>query len=204
MFDESFIYGWWGKVHLEKKGIAIKCVILYIHKENELAKRGWRILVTMKNLLFINNDLLNNFWVKAMETTNYLRNRLPTRSKNHSKIISKKIWTGQCEDFSHVCIFNSLVLANILKEKKLKSDFQKVWQGILIGYSPDTTKYFRVWALQIKQIIITYELYIDELKQGAKLLEMWPVETLLKRKPPVGEPRPRSRLYKYRAKKLVV
>lgn len=73
----------------------------------------------------------------------------------------------------------------------MKLDFQKVWQGILIRYSPDIIKYFCIWALQTKQVIITSEPYINESKQGAKLLEKWLVKTSLKSKVPAGEPRPR-------------
>lgn len=161
-------------------------------------------MVTMKDSLLIDSGLLNNFWAEAMETANYLRNRLPTRSKNHGKVIPREAWTGKRQDLSHVRIFGSLVLANIPEEKRSKSDFQKVWQGILIGYSPDTTKHFRVWAPQTKQVIIASEPYIDESEQGAKLLEKWPVETSLKRKAPAGEPRPRGRPRKRPAEELVV
>lgn len=180
------------RMFCEKKGIAIKYTAPYVHKENGLAEQGWRTLVTMKDSLLIDSGLPNNFWAKAMETANYLRNRLPTRSKNHGEVILEESWTGRHQDLSHVRIFGSLVLANIPEEKRSKSDFQKVWQGILIGYSPDTTKHFRVWAPQTKQVIIASEPYIDELEQGAKLLEKWPVETSLKRKAPAGEPRPRG------------
>ena len=65
-----------------------------MHKENGLAKQGWQIIVNMKNSMLIDSELLNGFWAKAMETANYLRNRLPTQS-THDKMIPEEAWTGQ-------------------------------------------------------------------------------------------------------------
>ncbi len=133
-----------------------------------------------------------------METANYLRNRLLTRSKSYSEIIPEESWTGKRQNLQHVRIFGSLALSHILDEKRNKSNYQKVWQGILIGYSQDTTKHFRVWAPQTKQVVIASEFYIDESEQRAKLLAKWPLDaTASKRKAPVGEPRPRGRLRKH-------
>lgn len=116
----------------------------------------------MKDLLLIDIGLPNNFSAKTMETTNYLRNKLSNRSKNHGKVIPKKASIGQRQDLSYVCIFGNLLLANIPQKKRSKSDFQKVWQNILIGYSPDIIKYFCVWASQTKQVIIADKSYIHE------------------------------------------
>ena len=178
----------------ERRGIAIKYAAPYMHEENGLAERGWRTIVTMKDSMLIDSGLPNGFWAEAMETANYLRNRLPTKSRNHGEMIPEESWTGQRQNLQHVRIFGSLVLSNIPEEKRTKSDYQRVWQGILIGYSPDTTKHFRVWAPQTKQVVIASEPYIDESEKGAKLLVKWPLDpTQPKRKAPAGEPRPRGR-----------
>lgn len=130
----------------EKRGIAERYAASYVQEENGLAERGWQTILTMKDLILIDSGLPNGFWAEAMETTNYLRNRLLTRSKNHAKMVPKESWTGQRQDLRHVRIFGSLAFSNIPEKKRPKSDYQKVWQGILIGYSPHTTKHFRIWA----------------------------------------------------------
>ena len=122
-------------IFCEKRGITIKYAASYVHKENGLAKRGWRTIVTMKDAMLINNGFLNDFWAEAMETANYLRNRLPTRSRSHGELIPEEAWTDKCQNLSHIRIFGSLVLANIPDKKRSKSNYQKTWQGILIGYS---------------------------------------------------------------------
>lgn len=158
------------KKFCNKKRIIIKYASSYLHKGNGLASHGWRTIVIMKDSLLINNGLPNDFWAKIMEISNYLQNKLPTKSQSHGKLIPKKSWTNRRQNLAYVCIFGSLVLVDIFHEEISKSDFQKTWEGIFIGYNPDTAKHFHVWALQIKQVIIASKLSIDETKQGAKLL----------------------------------
>ncbi len=104
----------------------------------------------MKDLIVIDNSLSYKFWAKVMETANYLKNKLPTKIISHGKVISEELWTGQKQNLQHICIFGSLALCNISEEKRSKSDHQKFWEKILIGYNPDMTKYFQIWALQTR------------------------------------------------------
>lgn len=94
-----------------------------MHKENGLAKRGWRTLVTIKDSLLIDSSLPNDFWAETMETSNYLRNKLPTRSRSHGKLILEEAWTNWRQNLSHIRIFGSLVLVDIPHKKRSKSDF---------------------------------------------------------------------------------
>ena len=111
----------------KKRGITIKYAAPYVHKENGLAERGWRTIVTMKDAMLIDSGLPNDFWAEAMETANYLRNRLPTRSRSHGELIPEEACTDKRQNLSHIRIFGSLVLANIPDEKRSKSDYQKTW-----------------------------------------------------------------------------
>lgn len=94
--------------------------------------------------MLIDSRLLHRFWVEVIETANYLQNRIPTRSQNHGKIISEEAWTNKQQNLQYVRIFGSFAISIIPDGKRSKSDYQKVWQGSLIGYNPDTTKYFHV------------------------------------------------------------
>ncbi len=142
------------RLFCEKRGITIRYAAPYIHEGNGLAERGWRTIVTMKDSMLIDSGLPNRFWAEAIETANYLRNRLPTKTKSHCEVIPEEVCTNQRQNLQRVRIFGSLALCNILEEKRSKSDCQRVWQGILIGYSPDTTKHFRASAPKTKQVII--------------------------------------------------
>lgn len=179
----------------DRKGITIKYAAPYMHEENGLAKRGWRTVVTMKDSLLIDSNLPSEFWAEVMDIANYLRNRLPTKSQRE-ELIPEEAWTGKKQDVSHVRLFGSVISILIPKEKRHKSDINKNWEGIFIGYS-DTTKHVRVWASKTQQILLVSSSYVDESKQGAKLLVEHPLDitrlTSTKRKAPTGEPRPRGR-----------
>lgn len=105
-------------------------------------RQKWHTIVIIKDLMLIDNGLPNKFWAKVIETANYLKNRLLTKTKSYKKVISEELWISQKQNFQYICIFGSLALCNILKEKRSKSDLQKVWEEILIGYNPDMTKHF--------------------------------------------------------------
>lgn len=186
----------------DKKGISIKYVAPYMHEENGLAERGWRTVVTMKDSLLIDSGLPLEFWAEAMDTANYLRNRLPTKSQR-GEMIPEEAWTEKKQDVSHVKVFGSVVSVLIPKEKRHKSDIYKNWRGIFIGYSQDTTKHVRAWAPKTQQILLVTNPYVDESEQGAKLLVDYPLDlthlTAVKRKGPTGEPRPRGRPRKIQA-----
>ena len=129
--DESLSCRWGGefisaklKDICDKKGISIKYATTYMHEKNGLAEQGWKIVVTIKDSLLIDSRLPLKFWAEAMDTANYLRNRLPTKSQM-GEMIPKEAWTEKKQDVSHVKIFGSVVSVLILKEKRHKSDIYK-------------------------------------------------------------------------------
>lgn len=183
------------KTFCEGKGIPIKYVAPYMHEENGIAERSWRTIATMKDSLLIDSGLPVEFWADAMDTANYLRNRLPTRCQ-HGELILEEAWTEQPQDLSHLRIFGSLANVGIPKETRFKSDIKKTWKGIFVGYSLDTSKHYRVYAPQTRQLVIADAPSISEADQGAKLLVQFPLEpsmAVAKRKTPAAEPRPRGR-----------
>lgn len=59
----------------------MKFTTSYIYEKNGRVKRDWKIIVTMKNLLLLNSGLPLDFWAEAMDTANYLQNRLLRKSQ---------------------------------------------------------------------------------------------------------------------------
>lgn len=77
-----------------------------------------------------------------METANYLHNQLLINTKRYKEVISEEKWSESRENLSHLCIFDSEVLVNIPKEKRIKTKIQHIWKRILIGYSNKTNKHY--------------------------------------------------------------
>ena len=163
-----------------------------MHKENGIAERCWRTLATMKDSLLIDSGLPVNFWVKAMDTANYFRNRLLTRC-NSVTFISEEAWTNTRQNLEYIKIFGSRVSTFIPSEKRTKSDVRKTWKGIFIGYT-GTSKHLRVWAPCIHQVFIASKPVINKSKRGADQLVEHPLppsEKLLQ--PQTSKPKPRGR-----------
>ena len=144
----------------------------------------------MINSLLLESGLSNCFWAEAMDTANYLRNRLPTNSQR-GEIIPEEAWTQRKQNLGYIRVFGSTVHVGIATEKIAKSDTQKTWKKIFLGYSPDTSKHYRVWAPKAQRVLIADHPTIDKSEQEPKMLQAYPVINSelppAKRKAPAGE-----------------
>lgn len=112
------------KSFCEDRNITIGYAAPYMHEENGIAERCWRTLATMKDSLLIDSGLSVSFWAEAMDTANYLRNRLPTR-RNSITVVPEEAWTNTRQNLEHIKIFGSRVSTFIPSEKRTKSDVRK-------------------------------------------------------------------------------
>ena len=152
----------------------------------------------MKDLLLIDSGLPNQFLAEAMDTINYLQNRLPTTNK---AIIPEESWIGTQQNLEHIQIFGRKISIHIPSEKRFKSDVHKTWNWIFLGYT-DTTKYLRVWAPKTYQVLIAFEPVVNKSKRGTDLLAENPMPALPKLlRLPTGEPKPWGRPRKKRCVK---
>ena len=119
------------KKFCEEKKVVIEFTSLYIPKQNSIAKWSWRIFDTIKDAILANSKLPKEFWAEAMATTEYLKNLLPTSSKEK---VPKKLWTSKRQDVGYLVVFGCLAYVKILKKKRKKSQ-QKIWKSIMIGYT---------------------------------------------------------------------
>lgn len=78
----------------------------------------------MKDLLVVDNGFPLEFLAEAMDTTNYLQNRVLTNSQR-GELIPEEEWTGKKQDVSHVKVFGSAINILIPKKKIYKSDIHK-------------------------------------------------------------------------------
>lgn len=97
-----------------------------MHNENRITERCWKILLTIKNLLLIDNDLSVNFWTEKIDTVNNLQNFLLTMRANKLVIVLKEAWTTVRQNVEHLCIIGSKASSHIPVEKQLKLDIHKI------------------------------------------------------------------------------
>lgn len=67
------------KSFLREKGIEIQYTVGYAPEQNGTAERKNRYLMEMARCMLIDADLPNKYWGEAVNTANYLQNRLYTK-----------------------------------------------------------------------------------------------------------------------------
>ena len=153
--------------YMTDKKITLKYIILYTSEHNSIVKCCWCTFYIMKNVMLLNADLFNCFWVEIINIVNYLRNYLFI----HERIItSEKVWTEIRSDLSHIRIFEFVLYIHILKEKHIKSDLNQTWKDILVEYMT-ISKQIKVWSIKTSLIHIVLTYIIDEHSRDVDLLK---------------------------------
>ena len=103
--------------------------------------------------------MLSNFWAKAVNTSVYLLNRLPTKSlKNKTPY---EAWYGVKPSVNHLKIFGSMCYYHVPEPKRSKLD-NRAQKGILIGYET-STKGYKIFCLQTNEVVLTRNVKVDEM-----------------------------------------
>ena len=112
-------------------GIVHQFTIPHIPKQNRIAERKNRTLVECAWSMMKGKNLSNDFWVEAISTIVYLKNRSPTRCLDH-KTPFKALYDSK-PTVNKLMIFGCKYFAHIPKENKKKLDFGAI-KCIFIGY----------------------------------------------------------------------
>lgn len=122
---------------LKRKGISRRLTIPYSQEQNGVAEKRNRTLLDTR-CLKLESNLPDSLWTEAINTFNYLRNRLPTKSLCGKT--SYEIWTGKPSDYSHLEIFGSYVVFLEGAPGKMKPK-QRGQDRILVRYSTESKGY---------------------------------------------------------------
>jgi hypothetical protein len=96
-----------------------------------------RTLVTIAKALLFDAQLPPRFWGEAVNTANYLRNRLPIGPNG---ISPHEAFTKERPSISHLRVFGCLAYAYQAKETRLKLDPNSI-RTVFVGYKASTRQY---------------------------------------------------------------
>ena len=153
--------------YMTDKKVTFKYIISYTSKHNSIVKCCWCTLYTMKNIMLLNADLFNCFWIEIMNIVNYFRNWLSIHERT---VTSEKVLTEIRLNFSYIWIFESVLYIHILKKKCVKSDLKWTWKDIFVEYMT-TSKQIKVWSVKTNLIYIVLTYIIDEYSRNVNLLK---------------------------------
>lgn len=88
--------------YLKTQGIQIQYTTPYKPQQNSVAERKNRLLVKMARCMLLDAGLPYMFWGEAINSTNYLQNRLPTKT---TRTTPYERWNGVKAKVKHLQIF---------------------------------------------------------------------------------------------------
>lgn len=105
--------------YLKTQGIQIQYTTPYTPQQNGVAERKNRSLVEMARCMVLDAGLPHMFWGEAINSANYLQNRLPTR---RTQTTPYERWNGLKAKVKHLQIFGLKCFVHIPTEKRRKLD----------------------------------------------------------------------------------
>ena len=121
--------------YLKSEGIRHECTIPKTPEQNGVAERMNRTLVEAVRSMLTGARLSHEFWVEALATAVYLRNRSPTRAVKG--MTPYEAWTTEKPTVAHLRVFGSVAYAHIPKDERGKLD-PKAKKCIFVGYGEET------------------------------------------------------------------
>ena len=88
--------------------------------------------------------LPQKFWVEALKTAVYIRNRCPTRAMEGSTPF--KSLTGECPAVGYLRVFGCAAYHHIASDERCKLDF-KSEKCVFLGYSENRKDYWLPYSL---------------------------------------------------------
>jgi transposase InsO family protein len=149
---------------LQARGIRRERTATYSPHQNGVVERMNRAVVELGRTMLISSSLPATFWMLAMDTAAYCRNRCPTTSLDEQTPF--EAWTHLKPRVAHMRIFGCLAYVHIRKEERHKLD-PKAKPCVFVGYPPDSSTY-RLWSLQDNKLIESRDVYFVESQLGIK------------------------------------
>ena len=124
---------------LNKNGIRREFTVPNMPQQNGKAKRMNRTLVEMAQCLLLESRLPDTFWAEAVQTTNYTRNRYPSKSLKNN-VTPYEIWHKGKPDVSNFRKFGYKAFL-LDKTPTLGKFIERFKEWIFAGYSNEASAY---------------------------------------------------------------
>ncbi|WVZ64068.1 hypothetical protein U9M48_013638 [Paspalum notatum var. saurae] len=130
----------------------------YTPPQNGVVERKNRTLVEMARMMLDEHRTPRRFWAKAVNTACYIANRIFLQAFLGKT--SYELWFGRQPSVKHLRAFGCRCF--VLKKAGHLDKFEsRCLDGIFLGYA-SSSRDFRVWILEAKQVVETCEVSFDE------------------------------------------
>ena len=150
------------KNFLKAEGVRHELTVPKTPQQNGVAERLNRTLVESVRSMLVQAKLPQKFWVEAINTAVYLRNRSPTKAVDGATPF--EAWTEVKPDVTHLRSFGCTAYAHIPKDERKKLD-SKARKCVFLGYGSEI-KGYRLYDCERQRVIYSRDVKFNENEFG--------------------------------------
>ena len=126
---------------LKEHGILHQTIPARSPQSNGIAERMNRTLQDRARSMLVGAGLGGGFWVEAIATASYIRNRGPVAGLSKTP---DELWSGSTPSIKHLRAYGSKAYVSMEKFKRAGKMGVTKWEGVIVGYPTGSVGY-RVW-----------------------------------------------------------
>ena len=126
---------------LKEHGIQHQTIPARSPQSNGVAERMNRTLQDRARSMLVGAGLGGGFWVEAISTASYIRNRGPVAGLSRTP---DELWSGKTPTVKHLRAYGSKAYVSLEKFKRKGKMGITKWEGVIVGYPTGSVGY-RVW-----------------------------------------------------------
>jgi len=129
-------------------------------QENSMAERlNWTILEMMRSIMF-DTKLPKSFWTFAVNYSQEILNRLPTRALTEKMMLFKALYKRK-PSVAHIQIFGCLVYMHVSDAKRGKLDTKAI-SGLFVGLFQNRKAYIVADSQNLLKVYISHDVIFLE------------------------------------------
>ena len=144
--------------YLKKEGIRHEFTVPKTPEQNGVAERMNRTLLEVVRSMLSESKLPKRFWLEALATATYVRNRSPTKAV--IGMTPFEAWNDEKPDVDILRVFGCICFAHVPKDERKKLD-SKARESIFLGYGTEV-KGYRLLDLSTKRVFYSRDVIFDE------------------------------------------
>lgn len=146
---------------LKQRGITHESTNAYSPESKGVTERLNETLMDMARTMLLNSseNRRNKMWADAINTANYIRNRIYTKPCRENKTPYETV-NGSKPEISHLRVFGSDAFVHTPKQRRNHKFDNRSKKGIFIGY--DKVKAYRVYFPKDDKVVISKDVDFKE------------------------------------------
>lgn len=156
-------------------GLILQDTEPYTSHQNGIAERSIQTTEGCIRAMLHDAELPIEFWDEAAIASSYLKNRVPTGPVTNEKAeCPEQVWTGKTPSIDHIRVWGCKCFAKVNPDSHPPGTRQDKLmpvgrEAVLMGFDPETTKQYRIYAPDLGRCIKSSSVNFDEDTKGGQI-----------------------------------